>query len=250
SNAKGVAPEPKPKIYLKTFADSSVEYEIKFWVDDHSYYHEVCDSVRSNVWYSLQRHGIKIPFPVRTVQIERPSRNKQQEVQSAARQILRQQPMFKSFNDEQLDALLPRGQATNFGRGETLIEQGANGDSMFILVKGEANVVVHRNGFETHVASLNSGDCFGEMSLLTGERRSASVIANSDCEVVEIGKSIMANSFRENTELLTKLSGLLAQRQLENEGAIAAQADTSIVRAKQSQYQTTFIDRLRVFFEL
>src|SRR6185437_1224316 len=122
SNAKGVSPEPKPKIYLKTFADSSVEYEIKFWVDDRSYYHEVCDSVRSNVWYSLQRHGIKIPFPVRTVQIERPSRNKQQEVQSAARQILRQQPMFKSFNDEQLDALLPRGQATNFGRGETLIE--------------------------------------------------------------------------------------------------------------------------------
>jgi CRP-like cAMP-binding protein len=250
SNAKGVLPEPKPKVYLKNFGDSSIDYEIKFWIDDHLFYNDVSDSVRTNVWYSLQRHGIKIPFPIRTVQIERPARSKQQEAQSIARQILRQQPLFKSFSDDQLDALLPRGQLTSFGRGEKLIEQGANGESMFILVKGEANVVVRRNGFETHVASLNSGDCFGEMSLLTGEKRSASVIAKSDCEVVEIGKPILANSLKENPELLEKISALLAQRQLENDGAIAALNDTSVVRAKQTEYQTTFIDRLRVFFEL
>lgn len=250
SNAKGVAPEPKPKVYLKNFGDSSIEYEIKFWLDDHLYYYEVCDSIRTNVWYSLQRHGIKIPFPIRTVQVERPARNRQEEVQSAARLILRQQPLFKSFSDDQLDALLPRGQMMRFGRGETLIQQGANGDSMFILVKGEANVVLNRNGFDTHVASLQSGDCFGEMSLLTGEKRSASVIANSDCEVVEIGKPILAHSLRENPELLAKLSALLAERQLKNDGIIAAQTETSIIRAKQSEYQTTFIDRLRVFFEL
>jgi small-conductance mechanosensitive channel len=249
ANAKGVAPEPRPKVYLKNFGDSSIEYEIKFWLDDHRYYNEVCDSIRTNVWYSLQRHGIKIPFPTRTVQLERPARTKQQEVQSAARQILRQQPLFKSFSDDQLDALFPRGQITNYGRGERLIEQGANGDSMFLLVKGEANVVVNRNGFDTHVASLRSGDCFGEMSLLTGEKRSASVVADSDCEVVEIGKPVLANSLKENPELLTKLSTLLAQRQMENEG-ILAQTETSIIRAKQSEYQTTFIDKLRVFFEL
>ena len=121
---------------------------------------------------------------------------------------------------------------------------------MFILVKGEANVIVNRNGFDMHVASLHSGDCFGEMSLLTGEKRSASVIAKSDCDVVEIGKPILANSLKENPELLSKLSELLAQRQMENEGVIAAHTDTSIVRAKQSAYQTTFIDRLKVFFEL
>src|SRR6202008_4363164 len=106
------------------------------------------------------------------------------------RLMLRQQSLFKSFSDDQLDALFPRGQVTSFGRGEKLIQQGANGDSMFILVKGDANVVVNRNGFDTRVASLHSGDCFGEMSLLTGEKRSASVVANSDCEVVEIGKPI------------------------------------------------------------
>ncbi|HEX4264743.1 MAG TPA: mechanosensitive ion channel family protein [Verrucomicrobiae bacterium] len=250
ANAKGVAPEPKPKVYLKNFGDSSIEYEIKFWIDNHLFYNDVCDSIRTNIWYSLQRHGIKIPFPTRTLQIERPARSKQQEVQSAARLMLRQQPLFKSFTDAQLDALFPRGQISNFGRGEKIIHQGANGDSMFVLVEGEANVVVNHHGFDTHVASLRSGDCFGEMSLLTGEKRSASIVANSDCEVVEIGKPILANSLKENPELLTKLSSLLAQRQMENEGVLAAQTETSIIRAKQTEYQTTFIDKLRVFFEL
>jgi small-conductance mechanosensitive channel/CRP-like cAMP-binding protein len=250
SNAKGVAPEPKPKVYLKHFGDSSIEYEIKFWLEDHSTYYDVCDSIRTNVWYSLHRHGIKIPFPMRTVQLERPSRDKQQEVQSAARLILRRQPLFRSLTDAQLDALLPRGQAIHFGRGEKLIEQGDDGNSMFILVSGEANVVVDRNGFQTHVASLAAGDCIGEMSLLTGEKRSATVIANKDCEVVEIGKPVLANSLKENPELLKQLGDLLARRQLEIEGAVAAHPDTQVIRAKQTEYQVTFVDTLRKFFEL
>jgi small-conductance mechanosensitive channel len=250
NNAKGVAPEPKPKVYLKNFGDSSIEYEIKFWLDNHLYYYDVCDSIRTNVWYSLQRHGIKIPFPTRTLQIERPTRTHEEQVHSTARLILRQQPIFKSFTDEQLDALLPRGQISKFGGGEKVIEQGANGDSMFILVKGEANVVMNRNGMESLVASLSSGDCFGEMSLLTGEKRSASVIAHSDCEVVEIGKPILANSLKENPELVTKLSELLARRQMENDGIFAALSDTGVLRAKQSEYQTTIFSRLKVFFEL
>ena len=250
SNAKGVVPEPKPKVYLKNFGDSSIEYEIRFWLEDHSTYMDVCDSIRTNVWYSLHRHGIRIPFPIRTLQLERPARDKQQEVQATSRIMLRQHPMFKSLTDDQLDALLPRGWVVHFGRGEKLIQQGDDGHSMFILVNGEANVVVERNGYQTHVASLKRGDCFGEMSLLTGERRTATIVAHTDCEVVEIGKEILANSLKENPELLNKLSELLARRQMETEGILAAKTETSLVRARQTEYQATFVGRLRKFFEL
>ena len=123
ANAKGVVAEPKPRVYLKNFGDFAIEYEIKFWMDDHSHYTDVCDAIRTNVWYGLQRHGIKIPFPIRTVQVERPARNKQQEVQTTARFMLRQQPLFKCLSDDQLDALLPRGRVVHFGRGETLISR-------------------------------------------------------------------------------------------------------------------------------
>ncbi len=250
ANAMGLAPEPKPKVYLKTFGDSSIEYEIKFWIEDQSRYYEVCDSIRTNVWYSLRRHGIVIPFPIRTVQLERPAKSKEMEVQSAARIILRQQPLFKPLSDVQLDALLPRGRVVHFGRGEKLIEQGAEAQSMFILVEGEASVVVERNGRQAQVASLKSGDCFGEMSLLTGEQRSATVIASQDCEAVEIGKPVLAQSLRDNPELLQKLSGLLAQRQMENEGVLARHTEPGVLQATQAAYKETFADRLQKFFQL
>jgi CRP-like cAMP-binding protein len=250
SNAKGVCAEPKPKVFLKSFGDSGIEYDIKFYMEDQGQYSEVCDAIRTNVWYGLHRHGIRIPYPTRTVQLERPARDKQQELQSAARIILRQQPLFKCLSDDQLDALLPRGRVAHFGWDEKLIHQGDNGDSMFILVAGEANVVVERNGVARPVASLGAGECFGEMSLLTGERRSATVIAQTDCEVVEIAKPILATSLREHPELLKQLSELLAKRQLDNEGVLSADASDTKIKMQQTTYAAGFLDKLRQFFEL
>ena len=250
ANAKGVCPEPKPQVFLKNFGDSGIEYEVRFWLDEYEMYYEVCDAIRSNMWYGLHRHGIRIPFPIRTVQLERPVRDKQLEVQAAARVILRQQPLFRCLTDEQLDALLPRGRVVHFGRNEKLIQQGERGDSMFILVDGEATVVVERNGAPTPVAFLRPGDCFGEMSLLTGEKRSATVIAQADCQVVEIGKAVLARSLKENPELLASLSELLARRQLETEGALAAEEKQGLVHIQQTKYTDRFLGKLRTFFEL
>jgi small-conductance mechanosensitive channel/CRP-like cAMP-binding protein len=249
SNARGVLPEPKPRVFVKSFSDYGVEYEIKLSLVTHRDFSEVCDAVRTNVWYGLRRHGVKIPFPTRAIQIERPERDKQQEVQSAARMILRQQPIFKCLRDEQLDALLPRGRTVHFGKDEKLIQQGEAGESMFLLVSGEANVTVERNGTPTFVASLGAGDCFGEMSLLTGEPRTATVIANSDCEVVEIDKSVLAKSLAENPQLLKQLSELLARRQMETEGLLASETPTSMGE-RQSRYAAGFLGKLRQFFEL
>jgi small-conductance mechanosensitive channel/CRP-like cAMP-binding protein len=250
ANAKGVLPEPRIRAFLKSYGEYFAEYEVQFWINDNAIFNEVNDAVRTNIWYGLQRHGIRIALPVRNVRIERPSRTKEQETQAAARSILRQQPLFKTLSDIELDGLLPRGRTVHFGRGEKLIEQGTDGDSMFILVEGDASVVVNRNGFQTHVASLRSGDCFGEMSLLTGEKRSATVIANTDCEAVEIGKPVLARSLKENPDLLNKLSELLAQRQLENEGALATGAPAAETHGIQSAYKAGFLRRLRRFLEL
>jgi small-conductance mechanosensitive channel/CRP-like cAMP-binding protein len=249
NNARGILPEPKPKVYLKNFGDSSIEYEIKFFLEDHSAYFEACDSIRTNIWYGLRRHGIRMPFPMRTVQIERPARDKQHDVQNTARVMLREQPLFKSFTDVQLDSLLPRGQAIHFGRGERIIQQGEQGDSMFILVEGKADVVATRDGVQALVASLTAGDCFGEMSLLTGEPRSATVMAGTDCEVVEIGKAVLQKSLKENPQLVTQLGELLAKRRMETEGILGSTPRTALIE-KQKQYTEGFLSKLRHFFEL
>jgi CRP-like cAMP-binding protein len=251
SNAKGVAAEPKPKVYLNNFGEYGIQYEIKFWLEDHDQYYEVCDSIRSNVWYGLHRHGIKIPFPTQTLHLERPPRDRHQELQAAARLMLRQQPLFKCLSDDQLDFLLPRGRVAHFGSGETLIQQGDEGNSMFILVEGKASVLVNRNGAAKPVAQLNSGDCFGEMSLLTGEPRMATVVAQTDCELVEIGKSVLAESIKQNPKLLEQLSELLARRQLETDFVLKSNPQTDgATEARQNNYAAGFLGKLRQFFEI
>jgi CRP-like cAMP-binding protein len=121
---------------------------------------------------------------------------------------------------------------------------------MFILVEGEANVVVERNDRPKQVARLSSGDCFGEMSLLTGEQRSATVVANTDCEVVEIGKQVLARSLHDYPELVTKLSELLARRQMERKGILATEMQNRANEGRQTAYAASFMDKLRSFFQL
>ena len=137
-----------------------------------------------------------------------------------------------------------------FGRGETIISQGGNGDSMFVLIHGDANVMVNREDGPARVAGLRGGDCFGEMSLLTGERRSATVIAQSDCEVMEVEKAILGDLLKDSPDLLQKLSELLAKRKLETEGVLAEALNKPQTAEKHQEYATRFLHRLRSFFEL
>jgi len=252
--AKGVLAQPAAKVYLAAFGESSVSYEIKFWIEDHAQFNEITDAIRTNLWYELHRRHIRIPFPIRTVQMERAAApTPLAKPGQAARDLIQRQALFQCLDETQREHLLARARPYRFGRGEKIIEQGMAGDSMFLLAQGEAGVSVQDNGEVTQVANLHAGDCFGEMSLLTGARRSATVVAQTDCDVLEIEKGVMAELVQGQPELLRRLSELLARRQLETEGLLAENAQ-SVRRVNLSQRQREcaegFLTRITHFFEL
>jgi len=250
SSASGVLASPPVKIFLVDFADHAVTYEIKFYMGNHARINQVNDAVRTNVWYELKRRGITIPFPIRTLQVQRKAALPVQEEKAEALSILRGEPLFESLSEEQLDHVVQEARLKLFGRGEPVIEEGAEGDSMFVMLRGAANVFVSKNGSRIRVATLGAGDCFGEMSLLTGEPRSATVRADGDCYVMEIGKPVMAELLRDAPSYLEKLSELLAQRKMETEGILKEAPSTGEHVLKRRQYTATFLNRLRTFFEL
>src|SRR6202007_730323 len=71
STASGGLGNPPVKVFLVDFADHAVTYEIKFYMGNHARINQVNDAVRTNVWYELKRQRIKIPYPIRTLQVER-----------------------------------------------------------------------------------------------------------------------------------------------------------------------------------
>jgi CRP-like cAMP-binding protein len=230
------------------FADSAVIYEIKFSMGNHRFYNDVCDAIRTNIWYELKRQQITIPFPIRTLHLQRgPKRTG--DPQAEARAILRNEALFDCMSDAQLQNVIQNAQIQHYGRGERLIQEGDEGDSMFVMLRGTAAVSVARNGAGVRVGVMRQGDCFGEFSLLTGEPRSATVRAENDCEVLEISKPIMAELLRESPECLTALSELLAKRKLEGEGIVK---DTAVPHdeKKETEYRSSFLRRLRTVFEL
>ena len=249
-SAKNVLADPPVRIFLVDFSDHAVTYEIKFYMGNHSRINETNDSVRTNVWYELKRQRITIPYPIRTLHLERHSARPAHEGHEEAQEILRGEPLFECLTDAQLGNLVKEAHLNHFGRGERMIDEGAEGDSMFILLRGIAHVSVSKNGTKIQVATLNAGDCFGEMSLLTGEKRSATVSADGDCYVMEIHKPVMAEVIRQSPDCLQRLSEILARRKMETEDALKGAEDPGDHAAKEKEYRATFLKRLQTFFSL
>jgi small-conductance mechanosensitive channel/CRP-like cAMP-binding protein len=251
--SRGVLATPPPRIFLVDFADSSVTYEIKFWLDNHAAYNEISDALRTSVWYALQRAKIIIPSPIRTVQIER-KRSAPFRLSDEMRAVIRNKPFFRCLTDDQVQKIVADASVSLFGKGERIVEQGAGGSSMFIILTGEAAVYVvrphEREPELTRVAALQAGDYFGEMSLLTGETRSATVVSSADCEILEITKSQLAQILQENTDLLTSLSEMLAQRRMDNEGILASTAERHVLVGKKEEYTRSFLHTVGRFFDL
>jgi small-conductance mechanosensitive channel/CRP-like cAMP-binding protein len=247
ASAPGVLSDPPVTVFLVDFGEACVRYEIRFWLIDGRQYAQIQDSVRSNIWYELERRGIQLAYPIQTVQLERESRGRRD--RQIDLNLLTRQPLFGSLDSELLNQLANGAKRIRFGKGEQIIRQGEQGDSMFILEQGQAEVLVQKDGYSLSVGGLSAGDCFGEMSLLTGEQRSATVVATVDCEVVEIQKNTIAPLLREHPSLANSLSETLATRKATTETELAKNRIGGPALAT-NEIKEGFLRKLRQFFEL
>lgn len=132
------------------------------------------------------------------------------------RDILAKTPFFADALDAPaLQALSSRLRLTDYAKGAILIREDAIGSSMFVLADGEVSVTVPGAGKARHVAILRAPDIFGEMSLLTGARRAATVTARTAVKAIEISKAALAPLIAASPELADRFATTLARRQRE-----------------------------------
>jgi CRP-like cAMP-binding protein len=166
--------------------------------------------------------------------------------------FLRRVSIFDPLDDKYIRTLALSGRIWSFGKGERIVKQGEFGNSLFLILQGNASVHVRTsdNGQEIVVGNLQEGDFFGEKSLLTGEPRSATVIAETDMEVIEIEKKNLIPILEENPGILEDLSKRLAERQLINEGFFQEEKKAEEVQAIRTRYASRFLQSMKTFFGL
>lgn len=208
----------EPEILIADFAASSVNYRIRVWTLDFAADEQLRDRVRSSLYYAFRRNGIVIPYPIQTeIQVEPAS--VQRDV-SRDERTLRQVSVFASLDDEQRARLAQEAASLMFAAGEVVVREGAPGTSMFVVSRGE--VVVTIDPDQREVARIGPGGFFGEMSLLTGAPRNATVRAVVDSELIEVRVEAFRRFVMENPAAVQEIGVAVARRRAELEERRAA----------------------------
>lgn len=251
--AEGVLAAPPPEVVMHEFGDYAIHYIVYYWINDYARVIQINDAVLHRVWYGLSRAALSIPYPSQHLTLTQLSDDHEAQVQERLRREvfreLRGLDVFSPLSDSQIESLARNSVIHRYSASEVLVRQGEAGDSLFTIKSGTVRVDVRDDkGRITTVDTIEADGFFGEMSLLTGEPRSASIIAETETEVVVVDKAAFAEVLKNDSNLPDALSRELNQR-MQNAVVRASIRDTA-VRAKPMDQQTALIKRIRGFFKL
>lgn len=252
ADAPGVLKEPAPNVVTNTFSDSGVEYWVRFWIEQFHRRDGIDGGVRDRIWYALQRTGIGIPYPHRVVHMEErseESRARATELKVLKRdKALREVDFLKVISDDQRRDLAARASTRLFSQGEVIVRQGEESDELFLILRGETIVTLESETVETEITRLKPGNFFGEMALVTGERRKATVKASKDTELLVIDHDAFEAVLQKQPEVVEELSKVLAERQiqLDEKAKLTAEERAHVVQRESNQ----LLSKIRKLFKL
>lgn len=126
--------------------------------------------------------------------------------------LLRRVPLFQNVEPAKLKLLAFMSERLNFQAGQHLFTQGETGDAAFVIMEGEADVVVDSAEGPITVATLGQDALLGEISILCDVPRTATVVAKTKLSTLKIGKEKFFHLLREFPEVAIEMTRVLAER--------------------------------------
>ena len=210
---ENVSGKIRPIVRIREFANDGIIWEIKYWLENYSRYNDTDALIRQRIWYTFRREGLSFAFPIRTIHIEKaPTAPTFDEYVNEASEYLTKVPIFAPLCEEEIEKLAESSTRRVFAPGEVIVRKGQEGGSMYVVVKGSVSVQLPGANGPTTINKLAPNDFFGEMSLLTGEPRTANVVSEEETEVLQIRKTAIKPIFEANPELLSAISEIVDER--------------------------------------
>jgi small-conductance mechanosensitive channel/CRP-like cAMP-binding protein len=248
----GVLTTPEPSIVTYAFDDAGVQFWLRYFIDDMSRRDAIDGGVRDRVWYSLSRASIPISVSNRKIDVR--------EVSEASEQLTRERALeerleavsridlFSMLEPADKRRIADQARKAQYAPGEIVIRQGDMGNTMFVVLGGELSVRVAIEGTESEAARLSSGSFFGEMSLLTGDPRKATVAAMTPCELLVLEHASFREILAPHPDVAREISKKVIQRQAQL-GADRERTPSSV--APEAEHQSTVLfGRILRFFGL
>ncbi|HEV8629089.1 MAG TPA: mechanosensitive ion channel family protein [Thermoanaerobaculia bacterium] len=253
-SVEGALEQPAPEAFVHAFDESGIDYRLRVWTRGLPDLSRFQDAVHSRIWYELRRQGLAIPYPTRTVLWRHAERDEQRRAanrRQVALELLSQVPFFRELEGDAVTQLAAAVTHQHFGSGEVLVREGAHGDSLFIVEHGKVLVTKASDDGSGAVtlATLGEGGFFGEMSLLTGEPRSATVTAEGGCEVLVLAKEALAPLLQQDPQLAELLSVAVLARQAKTAATLEDRRDRRR-EVPEARAEGSLLNRIRAFFKL
>ncbi|MFO1051795.1 MAG: mechanosensitive ion channel family protein [Planctomycetota bacterium] len=250
-STRGVLAQPAIAVRTKNYAAYSIEYEVRFFIEDYARQQEINEEFMTKVWYAAKRNGLTIPFPIQTSFEFHAPMPEPRSPRVPAADALAKVPVFFPLAPEELQALSRDAVLQDYGRGERVVHQGDPGDSLFLIQDGTAVVSVRdEHGAEREVARLSRGEFFGEMAVLTGEPRTASVTAVEDMHVLVVHKSTLQEMFERRPALAQEMAEIMEARRQGLRAIQEMKIAPPEQRARIQQGAGELVRRIRHFFGL
>jgi small-conductance mechanosensitive channel len=254
-----VASDPPPNVICYDFAkdgrDSFAYYAVRYWLTDLAADDPTSSVVREHVYTALRRANIPLARPTRTV-LYAPDDTQDVEGRAARHRAARAQvlagvELFKPLTDAERDYLADHLLYAPFANGETITRQGAVAHWLYVLVAGKAEIrsKVEEDEKPRLVATLTAPALFGEMGLMTGEPRTADVVAITDVECYRLDKAGFERVIHDRPEVAAAMSRTMARRRVEL-GAVRDGVPVESRRGEEIGEAARILGGIRGFFGL
>ena len=244
--SESVLDEPSPVIYVSDVEKRPIQYMVFIYCDNYRKSFFTKDEILQNAWALFTKAGFNFAANPQDIDIRRGEHHVAGELEAA--QMLKEVSLLEPLSDEERATLARDGIHHLFSYGDNIIVEDQAGGSMFIILSGM--VLVQRtlsDGRVLDLAKLSTYDYFGEMSLLTGEARSASVIAHTECQVLEIPKHSLEPLFKTRPGLAEEIAAIMAERKVKSE-LMTAETKKVSVGDRLRDYSEAFAKSIRTFF--
>jgi small-conductance mechanosensitive channel/CRP-like cAMP-binding protein len=254
ASVPGVEKNPAPIVRVLNYGDFSVHYEVRYPLADFGRHVDIDSEIMNLLWYRFKRDGIEIPFPIQTVHLkEITAESRRADREHATAEVLAlmgKVDFLMPLSQEERRKLVETVGVKTYAAGERPVRQGEAGDSFYIIKRGSVDVIVEKTpGEGVVVATLGAGNFFGEMSLLTGAARTATIRVREDAEFVVIDRESFRGTLIHNPSIAESLSRILAERQ----ASLAAQReklDAVTLERRKRDESGKLLHNIREFFGL